>query len=44
MKKDYINPETQVVMLSQQASLLAGSNYQLYDDPTEEINDESGVI
>ena len=42
MKKEYIKPETLLIKLHQQAALLVAS--QLYDDPTDEIDDEAGVI
>ena len=37
MRKTYITPETEVIVLQQQCQILAGSNLSKYDDPEDEI-------
>ena len=44
MKKNYIKPEMSIVELPQRTSLLAGSDYQLYSNPEDEINNEGEVF
>ena len=44
MKKNYIKPEMSIVELPQRTSLLAGSDYQLYNDPADTIDDEGEVF
>ena len=44
MKKNYIKPEMEIVELPKQTPLLAGSPYQLYNDPADTIDDEGEVF
>lgn len=37
MRKTYITPETEVIVLQQQCQLLAGSDLSKYDDAADEI-------
>ena len=43
MKKKYITPEIEVIVLQQQCQLLAGSDLSRYDDEEDEINDPNLV-
>lgn len=43
MKKQYIKPETEVIVLQQQCQLLAGSDLNMYENPEDIINDPTLV-
>ena len=43
MKKEYIKPQTQVILLRQRSQLLAGSPLYMYSTAADEITDEDEV-